>query len=519
MTTYLLTWNPERWQWDDIQDDIALITKKGGCDGRWSSGVTKKIQPNDRIFLMKLGSQKPRGIMASGWATSEVFQDIHWGDDSKLAFYVDVHFDTIIDPNQESIFPIELLQNGIYSSVNWTPQASGMGIPDNVAEQLEKDWARFLNRPIPVRQIEYTDETDKTKTFHKGTTDELEELLDEFLDRWQIEDVKNMTLQEYVSVENKDTFCQWVETKTRILGSIKGMTSIKFGIYERKDPNEKPKNYVNDSKYSWLRAYGNNRNEVFEKVKKDVIEVIRLSANGQFDKIDDIILPDLFKWKIAFLYSNERLIPIYKRDALFSIARYYGLKTNSRTKISEIQEVMIANKPSDKNVYAYMIELSNRFIKGKKEGLDVRKSENEKRNAKVTRQASTRRNTQSHRRTIDRSYIVEQKHNKIQEALKTKLVEEYGKENVLLEENFVDVKLIQPNYIGLYEVKSASYASECVREALGQILYYSYHDQDKRTKKIYVVGQYPANEQDYGYIKYVKDKLKLDFEYLNIEIE
>lgn len=349
-------------------------------------------------------------------------------------------------------------------------------------------------------------------------TEELEELLDEFLNRWQIEVVENMTLQEYVGVENKDTFCQWVETKTRILGSIKGMTSIKFGIYERKDPSWKPKNYANDNKYSWLRAYGDNRNEVFEKVKKDVVEVIRFSENGQFDKIDDIILPDLFKWKVAFLYSNERLVPIYKRDALFAIAKNYGLKTNSRTKISEIQEIMIANKPSDKNVYAYMIELSNRFIKGNKEDFFAQKSGNEKRNTKVTRQAA-KKNTQAHRRTINRSYIVEQKHNKIQEALKTKLVEEYGKENVLLEENYVDVKLTQPNYIGLYEVKSSSYASDCVREALGQILFYSYHDQDKRTKKIYVVGQYPANEQDHGYTKYVKDKLKIDFEYLSIEIE
>ena len=351
-------------------------------------------------------------------------------------------------------------------------------------------------------------------------TDELEGLLNEFLERWQIEDVEKMTLQEYVGAGNKDTFCQWVETKTRILGSIKGMTSIKFGIYERKDPSKKPKNYANDNKYSWLRAYGNNRNEAFKKVKKDVVEVIRFSENGQFDKIDNIILPDIFKWKVAFLYSNKRLITIYKRDALFAIAENYGLKTNSKTKISEVQEVMISNKPSEKNVYSYMIELSDRFIKNNKENLDIKKSENKKRSVRVTRKASKRRNIQAHhRKTTNRSYIVEQKHNKIQEALKAKLAKEYGEENVLLEENYVDVKLIQPNYIGLYEVKSSSYASECVKEALGQILFYSYHDQDKKMKKIYVVGQYPANNQDCGYIKYVRDKLKLDFEYINIGIE
>ena len=73
------------------------------------------------------------------------------------------------------------------------------------------------------------------------TTNELKEILDSFLNRWDIESVKEMSLEEYVSVGNKDTFCQWVETKTRILGSIKGMTSIKFGIYERKDPTKRPK--------------------------------------------------------------------------------------------------------------------------------------------------------------------------------------------------------------------------------------------------------------------------------------
>jgi len=345
------------------------------------------------------------------------------------------------------------------------------------------------------------------------TTDELKELLDEFLNRWQTEDVENMTLQKYVSVGDKDTFCQWVETKTRMLGSIKGMTSIKFGIYERKDPNKKPKNYENDNKYSWLRAYGNNKQETFGNVKKDVIAIIRLSEKGQFEKIDKILLPDLFKWKVAFLYSNERLIPIYKREVLFKIAEHFGLKTNRQTKISEIQELMISNKPSNKNVYDYMRELYDRFGRDKEKEIITGKSK------KGKRKGTTKRNTQTHIRTVSRSYIVEQKHNKIQEVLRKKLSEQYGEENVILEENYVDVKLIQPKYLGFYEVKSSSYASECIREALGQILLYSYHDQDERMKKIYVVGQYPANEQDCGYIDYIKEKLDLDFEYLNVELE
>jgi len=148
---------------------------------------------------------------------------------------------------------------------------------------------------------------------------ELKNLLDNFLDRWNINTIESMTIEEYVGIGNKDTFCQWVETKTKILGSIKGMTSIKFGIYERKKSTKKPKNYENGEKYSWLRGYGKNEKDAFKNIKKDIIQIIKFSEKGQFNEIDNVILPNLFKWKVAFLYSNERLIPIYKQNVLFNI--------------------------------------------------------------------------------------------------------------------------------------------------------------------------------------------------------
>ena len=42
----------------------------------------------------------------------------------------------------------------------------------------------------------------------------------------------------------------------------------------------------------------------------------------------------------------------------------------------------------------------------------------------------------------------------------------------------------QHDYLGFYEVKSSSYASDCIREALGQVLFYSSQDQDERIKKL-----------------------------------
>ena len=348
-------------------------------------------------------------------------------------------------------------------------------------------------------------------------TDRLKELLDEFLNRWTIENIKNLTLQEYVGLGNKDTFCQWVETKTRRLGSIKGLTSIKFGIYERKDPNKKPKIYKNDNQYSWLQGYGDNRKTAFENTKRDIIRIIHLSEIGKFSEIDSILLPDLFKWKVAFLYSNERLIPIYKRDVLYKIANHFGLITDRHTRISEIQNVMMLNKPAHLNVYAYMFQLFHQF--GNNEEKEIMGTKSLKRQRRTIRKAANGRNIEPQIRTVTRSYIAEQKHNKIQEALMKILSDKYGKGNVVLEENYVDIRLIQPNFITFYEVKSSSYASGCIKEALGQILLYSLNDTDKRPKKHIVVGQYPTTENDKKYIDFLKQNLKLEFDYLNVEIE
>lgn len=174
MSSYLFTWNPERWQWIDIESAISEISIKGYYSGRWSSGSTRKIVTGDRVFLMKLGKSKPRGVMASGWVASDVFQEVHWGDATKLANYNFIHFDTILNPAHEGIFPIELLLGSEkYSRMHWTPQASGTQIPDDIAEQLERDWAQFLGRGVPVLEILYPDEISGDLIFLEGLQEKI----------------------------------------------------------------------------------------------------------------------------------------------------------------------------------------------------------------------------------------------------------------------------------------------------------------------------------------------------------
>jgi hypothetical protein len=130
---------------------MRTIEVRGYCPHVWGCGVTRRIVPGDRVFLMKVG-REPRGIVGSGWVITPVYEELYTDAQgrARASRCVEVHFDALLDPDDE-IYPRAWLQAGIYTRMHWSPQASGVSIPAEVAAQLEEDWARFLGRPAPAR--------------------------------------------------------------------------------------------------------------------------------------------------------------------------------------------------------------------------------------------------------------------------------------------------------------------------------------------------------------------------------
>lgn len=145
MRTYLLTWNPKRWHWENIQEDINELNENGFLIRRWSVGVSKNIKQGDRLFLIRLGSE-PKGIIGSGWADSNVFEDGHWNEEKyengETANYVDVRFDILLNPETKLIFQRKELNR--LGKMHWDAQSSGTKIPEDVADRLENEWADFI---------------------------------------------------------------------------------------------------------------------------------------------------------------------------------------------------------------------------------------------------------------------------------------------------------------------------------------------------------------------------------------
>jgi 5-methylcytosine-specific restriction protein A len=135
MTAYLYTWNPKRWKWADQPEAICRIGDGEPYDIYWSCGNTKKMVIGDIFFLIKLGIE-PKGIIGCGYISSLPYPLPHWDEEKARrglsALRTDLLFKAL---SEKPIIFTEQLQNR-YPAYNWSPQASGLSIPDTIASEL-----------------------------------------------------------------------------------------------------------------------------------------------------------------------------------------------------------------------------------------------------------------------------------------------------------------------------------------------------------------------------------------------
>ena len=166
MKTFLFTWNPKKWSWITLDADAARCKAKKYIHERWSCGVTKYIAAGDRVFLIKLGSEEPTGIMASGTVLTAPFNGEHFTDSTKMAWYVDLRFDVLLHPYKEKILSRSDLLGKI-PKVHWSPQASGTTIPPDAAVLLETLWSAHLAR-IGLSPLTYSEEVPTPERYWEG---------------------------------------------------------------------------------------------------------------------------------------------------------------------------------------------------------------------------------------------------------------------------------------------------------------------------------------------------------------
>lgn len=180
--------------------------------------------------------------------------------------------------------------------------------------------------------------------------------LSEFLDKWPIERLKTMTLEEYTGTGDKETFCYWLEFETEVVGRIGGKPSNKFMIWKKGiGSNNKPNNTFNsDEVYKWYSWLGENAEAAFETVRRLIVEIASNALNNS-SRIDSIRYDKMVKWKIAFMYSNYSLLPIFKTDLIIKLAELHEMPNRTQTNLGEIHDFLLTQKESTDDFFEFSL--------------------------------------------------------------------------------------------------------------------------------------------------------------------
>lgn len=196
------------------------------------------------------------------------------------------------------------------------------------------------------------------------------ELYDQFIKRFPIESLSTMTLEQYTDLNRADSFCYWIEFKTRRLGSIAGGSSFKFGIY-RYANRPVSKRIQSDEKYAWYRWFKVETAEAaFNIVRNAIVEVANAAKQGNYKAVDENkVFGDAVKWKIAFIYSGMKIMPMYVRSILEPIAEKLGYSNPRAASFYDLNKYVYDKKGADEELFSYSDRMGG-WGEGKKEDVE-----------------------------------------------------------------------------------------------------------------------------------------------------
>ena len=141
---WLLTWNPDKWNWEDFGEAVEKAKTEEGYNCTWSCANTN-VLIGDRVFLSILGTPN-NGIIASGYATGTSFVDLHWDEElaaeGKTVNRINVKFDKIINYKKEDFLSQHELKE-LFPGQHWSTQSSGIMIKEDYVKPLEQLWEKY----------------------------------------------------------------------------------------------------------------------------------------------------------------------------------------------------------------------------------------------------------------------------------------------------------------------------------------------------------------------------------------
>ena len=156
MATFLLYWNPfffsyklDRFleEFNFPQGDNALTSldewDRSPAFFNWSVLEHEKAHEGDRFIFIRVGYEKPTGMVGVGHFTSEPYVDRDWSGQDRKVYYMDMDWESVVNPASDKILKTEVLSEAI-PEVDWTRGKSGVLVAPEVAEKILAHWHDHL---------------------------------------------------------------------------------------------------------------------------------------------------------------------------------------------------------------------------------------------------------------------------------------------------------------------------------------------------------------------------------------
>lgn len=186
----------------------------------------------------------------------------------------------------------------------------------------------------------------------------MEQAVAAFQKEWPLERVRRMTLAEYAQQKgDTNSFCHWVQHRAKSAGHLGNVfPAMTFGIYHRDPENTGGKAGLHEEgPYLWAEGltYA-TAEEAFEEVRSRIVGTIEAAQADELEAISRINGMDLFRWKVAYLYAPDKVVPIYNREHLKAAARELGMPNYQQASYAARHRYILANLPEGMDAFAYM---------------------------------------------------------------------------------------------------------------------------------------------------------------------
>lgn len=148
--TYLLLWNPSLFPWEDHSAVAEQVAAGTPPVVPWSTGARKQIAVGSRVLLMRVGKDQP-GIVLAGTTLTPVETQAHYDAEraaaGDTANYVSFRPDSMVDVAVRAPLDLRERFDQVLQTYNWTPQASGILVPDEIASRALTVWRAYVAAP------------------------------------------------------------------------------------------------------------------------------------------------------------------------------------------------------------------------------------------------------------------------------------------------------------------------------------------------------------------------------------